>query len=286
MKYFQSSFAMLIAASIGAVTLLTSTSCLGQGWPNRAERSGSYLPESRHFAVSALMRGAYIPKVGGKSGGSSLVLEPGIEWNFSFLKRLGLFGLHEVSRFKYANVRLLTVDHEAGIRFIANDRLSVEAVYLTHRAVVWWVGGQKQYLGGVLDNGAEVGVWIAGEPISRFRLSLHLFGRIFNVYTDKQGVLGHEWRLSLLPKDGHMLMVAMEFFEVWRQDPRSGVDDFTHNTMGHIEWRSKLYKSLGFFLCAMVSLNMLVGEVPMLELKRSMIDEPMGLGTLGVFFEI
>ena len=36
----------------------------------------------------------------------------------------------------------------------------------------------------------------------------------------------------------------------------------------------------------MISTNLLVGQVPMLELKRSMINEPMAMGTVGIYFGI
>ncbi|MBN2340770.1 MAG: hypothetical protein JXX29_11300 [Deltaproteobacteria bacterium] len=269
------------------VLLISITASAGSAkWPKRAERSGLDLPETRSFGVSSYMGGAYIPQIGGKSSGDSLVLAPGVVWNFAFSKKLGLFGMHDLNIFRWANVKMLAMGHEAGVRLRWNEHWSVETAYVTHRTEVLWVDDYKSYPGGVLDHGAEVGTWIQGEPISRFRLSLHVMGRIFSVYTDKQGVLGHEWRMALLPWDGHTLILAVEFFEVWRQDPRAGVDKFTHNTVAHMEWRSQIKNSFGFFISAMVSLNMQVGEVPMLELKRSMIGEPMGLGTVGLFFEL
>ena len=70
------------------------------------------------------------------------------------------------------------------------------------------------------------------------------------------------------------------------ENPRTGVDRVTWNVKGVIQWRSQLTDRFGLQIGVRATTNLLVGEVPMLELKRSMIDEPMAMGTLGAYFTL
>ena len=84
----------------------------------------------------------------------------------------------------------------------------------------------------------------------------------------------------------HALVLELETLRTQRGNPRAGVDRVTWNVKGTIQWRSQLTDRFGIQIGGRVYTNLLVGEVPMLELKRSMIDEPMAMGTLGVYFDI
>ena len=137
-----------------------------------------------------------------------------------------------------------------------------------------------------VDNGAEVAADWKFEPIRRFRIEARLVGRIFGVYNDTQGVTGLGLRLSFLPADGHALVAGAQALRVVRSLPRSGVEQVTLNVVGSAYWEWRIADAVGLLLGAKISTNLMVGQVPMLELKRSMIDEPMALGTLGVYFHI
>ena len=67
---------------------------------------------------------------------------------------------------------------------------------------------------------------------------------------------------------------------------RNTIPWVTGGNMETVYWQSMIYKSFGIKVGAIVSANLLVGEVPMLELKRSMIGEPMAMAELGLFFTI
>ena len=86
--------------------------------------------------------------------------------------------------------------------------------------------------------------------------------------------------------DGHALVLELETLRAVRAQPRVGVDRVTWNVLGEVAWRARLTDRLGLRIGVRVSTHLLVGEVPMLELKRSMIDEPMALGSAGIYFSI
>jgi hypothetical protein len=138
----------------------------------------------------------------------------------------------------------------------------------------------------VIDRGLELGSWLRFEPHRRLLLEAHLVGRIFEVYRDTQGVTGIGLRASISPWSGHAMVVEIEALRVIRTRPRIGVDRVTWNVLGEVGWRSQLTPSFGIGIGARLSTNLLVGEVPMLELKRSMIDEPMAMASIGAWFDI
>lgn len=277
---------ILLGLLLQAVIFSYSQSGFTQTWPNRAVRSEAYAPAPRKFAVATQFSGAQVPRVGDSNGGRSYIIEPGLIWNFAFNRQVSIFGSHRIGKMKWANVALMTVYNELGVRISWHPKVWFEGTYLSHRVEASWIDGNKIYVGGVVDHGAEAAVWIEGTPVPRLKLSARLCARTFSVYNDNHDVFSTKWQLSLLPVDNHGLYLAVELVEVWREKPRAGVERFTHNTVGSVEWRSMPWDKMGFYIAAMVSLNLLVGEVPMLELKRSMINEPMGLGTVGFFFEL
>jgi hypothetical protein len=187
---------------------------------------------------------------------------------------------------RWANVRLLNLGTEAGLRARATPWIAFEFAYLGHRAEKQWIDDKAIALGGVRDHGLEGGIWLLFEPFSRLRLEPHVHGRYFRVFKDDHGVLGLGLRASILPLDGHAIVLELETLRTERGEPRSGVDRVTWNVKGTILWRSQLTEAFGFQIGARATTNLLVGEVPMLELKRSMIDEPMAMGILGVHFAL
>ena len=255
-------------------------------WPAPAVRSGTRLPPPRTLALSIEGAGAYVPEVAGVSPAKSGVGRGRLIWNLALWERVGLFGRHDLGAMWWRDVTLLVGGHELGLRYVASDHVTLEAAYLGHRTERQWVDGHGTAIGGVRDHGVELSGWAAFEPHRRLRIGLHLIGRWFRVYRDDQGVAGAGLRLSLLPVDRHAIVLELTALRVVRRDPRAGVERATVNLLGDVLWRSELAGSFGVHLGARVTTHLLVGEVPMLELKRSMIDEPMALGIAGVSFDI
>ncbi|MDD5306089.1 MAG: hypothetical protein PHU25_02095 [Deltaproteobacteria bacterium] len=260
-------------------------------WPNPPERSGASLPGPRDLSVAAFASGVYVPEVSGLASGDTGVLEGSLTWSFAPWRSFGLFGRHTIAGMWWGNLTILTLGSEAGARWLATRRLAVEAAYLGHRAEHQWVerddGSQMSVaLGGIRDHGGELGTWLRLEPFSRLRLEGHLLGRVFRVYDDTQGALGVGLRASVMPADGQAVVLEVTLIDAIRERPRHGVDHSTLNVLGAVSYRIDLTHRVGLELGARMSTNMLCGEVPMLELKRSMISEPMLMGQAGVYFRI
>jgi hypothetical protein len=255
-------------------------------WPAPAVRSGTHLPADRELAVAVELAGAYVPEATGLASDSTALFQGSLIWNFAPFDKVGLFGEHGSGGMRWANVGLLILTTEAGVRYLALQHLAFEVAYLTHRVDRVWVDDFESNPGGVIDRGVELGTWLRLEPHRRLLLETHLIGRVFEVYRDIQGVTGLGLRLSISPWDGHAFVVELEALRVVRQRPRTDVDRITWNTLGRVAWRAELSEGLGLEIGARVSAHLLVGEVPMLELKRSMIDEPMAMGFLGLWFGI
>jgi hypothetical protein len=267
-------------------------------WPNPPVRSGTTLPHDRRLAAKIDAAGIYVPEVEEANAEKTALVEGVVTWNLRLIHGLGLFGKHSISRMWWTNVSgdsstdlsLLYLGSEFGLRFLCCKYLSFEAAYLGHRTERTWIeedGDSMNFSpGGVKDHGGEVGIWGRYDPLAVLRLEGHLFGRAFRVYRDDQYVLGLGFRLSVLPASGHSLIFDLEVLGVYRADPRAGVDTSTWNIIGKIEWNGDLTPWLGMQLGLRVSSNWFCGEVPMLELKRSMIDVPMATGIIGFYFFI
>jgi hypothetical protein len=251
-----------------------------------AVRSGARLPDAGDLAVALDLAGAYVPRVGGLTEGATGALQGTLTWNYAPWERLGLFGAHMAGGMWWDNLRLNMVGHEIGVRFAALEHMAFEAAYLTHRVDRFWVDDFESNPGGVIDRGLELGTWFRIEPHRRLVIEPHLVGRVFEVYQDTQGVTGLGVRVTVSPADGHALVLGLEVLRVIRAQPRTGVDPVTWNVLGGVKWRARVTDGWGIQVGVRVSTHLLVGEVPMLELKRSMIDEPMALGSLGVYFSI
>jgi len=276
--------------SINIIAIVLASSAMASDavadWPNPALRSGGYLPPARQIAVSLNASGAYVPQVGNLANDTTAVLEGGLTWNFAIDKRIGMFGHHTIGGMWWANRSLLSLGHEVGMRFPLVDVFTLEAAYLTHRVDSAWTDGIKLRPGGIMDSGGELGFWLHFSPMRRLKIEPHVFGRVFGVYTDVQGVTGVGLRMSVMPFDGHALGAEIRLLPTIRQHPQDGVEKVTWNVVGSIFWRSRITGDFGFQLGGTISTNLLVGQVPMLELKRSMINEPMATGTVGIYFGI
>jgi len=255
-------------------------------WPEPAVRSGPQLPAVKELSLALDLAGAYVPQVAGLTRGATGALQGEIVWNFAPWERIGLFGGHTAGGMWWDNLRLSAVGHEVGVRYLALAHLTFEAAYLTHRVDRFWVDDFESNPGGVIDRGVELGTWFRFQPLRRLRIEPHLYGRVFEVYNDAHGVTAIGLRLSISPVDGHALVIGLDALRVVRARPRVGVDPVTWNVIGEVAWRAQVAARFGVQIGARITTNLLVGEVPMLELKRSMIDEPMALGSLGVFFSI
>jgi hypothetical protein len=273
-----------------AIALISCSAALAgtasADWPAPAERTGTRLPQEDELAVALELGGAYVPQVSGLTRGATGALQGTLTWTYAPWEGVGLFGSHVAGGMWWDNLRLTMVGHEIGVRYRAVDHLVLEAAYLTHRVDRFQVDQLETNPGGVIDRGLELGTWFRFEPHRRLLVETHLVGRIFEVYTDTQGVTGLGLRVSISPVDDHALVLGIEILRVIRAQPRVGVDPVTWNVLGQVAWRSQLNDRFGIEAGARVSTHLLVGEVPMLELKRSMIDEPMALGSIGIFFSI
>jgi len=273
------------ALAAAAAVLLVSLPSLGD-FPMAAERSASRLPPPRVVDLSVSGSGAYVPQVSDLAPDSSGVLIGEILWNFGITESFGLFGKHDMMGMWWANVALLGFGHEVGLRYLCTEVLSLEAAYLGHRVDKAWVDDLETHPGGVIDNGVEISTRLAFRPMRKLRIEGRFIGRIFGVYKDTQGVTGLSLLVALMPRDGHSLDIELAVLRTLRSRPRAGVERVTWNTVGAMTWRSDLSPRIGIMVGAKIFTNLMVGEVPMLELKRSMIDEPMALATLGLYFRI
>ncbi|MCP4606984.1 MAG: hypothetical protein GY847_41810 [Proteobacteria bacterium] len=283
-----------IAACLFFVAVVFLTGPAAADWPEPAERSGTTLPEIRTISALVEAGGIYVRQVEGLSNDSTGIFEGMLTWNLRLIGNLGLFGEHAISKMWWDNISILAFGHEVGIRFLFGPYLVFEAAYLGHRVEYEWVDDSLWSVGGVYDHGAEVGIWGHFEPFSRLRLEGHLLGRKFAEpadedsysYTD-QIVFGLGLRAHFMPVDRHAVVIELETLRVYRGTKRRpGVEATTWNTLGSVFWRSSLTDRFGIQLGARVSTNWLCGEVPMLEIKRSMINEPMAKILVGFYFLI
>jgi hypothetical protein len=276
--------ATCIGLAIAAAALLLPAAAPADRWPAPAERSGPDVLPPRGMAATALVQGAYIPASAGVAPAATGTFGGSLTWCFTPLGRLGLFGRHAVWGLVWGDVSLLAVGHEIGLRYPAARHLAFEAAFLSHRVDRAWAGDFETRPGGVADIGGEIGTWFPFAPHPRVRLDAHLVLRMFDVYNDTQGALGAGARATLLVAAGHAIAVELTVLRAQRSRPRAGVDVTTWNAIGDASWRFALAGDLGGMVGARLSSSMLVGVEPMLELKRSMIEEPMALGYLGLFF--
>jgi hypothetical protein len=274
----------LLVAAITAVSAAASPALAD--WPEPALRSGPWLPPARELALAVDAGGAWVPQMTGLTRDETGILQGRATWNYAPWERVGAFGRHGLGGMWWGNLGLLTREHEIGLRVLASRAVTLEAAYLGHRSDKQWIDGDEWAIGGVIDHGAELSGWARIEPHPGVRLDLHLLGRWFDVYSDHQIVGGGGARLGLLFADGHAAVLELHALWVVRQEPRTGVDRTSWNVIGELAWRSRISGSFGVQIGARLTTNLLVGEAPMLELKRAMIGEPMAMGTLGAWFSI
>jgi hypothetical protein len=279
----------------GATLFFATTALATPGrtdWPEPAVRTGTTLPAGRTLALTLNGTGMYVPKIEHLSSGKTGLIEGSLVWNFRIIGELGLFGKHSVARMWWDNVSMLTLGNEVGVRFRCFPFLTFEYAYLGHRTERVWIesedgGGDNQIApGGVFDHGGETGIWGRWDPHDMVRVEGHLFGRAFRVYKDDQYTLGLGARVSLKPAKGHAIVLDVEVLGVYRAIPRTGVEQTTWNTLGTILWRGNLVDRVGLQIGLRLTTDWWTGEVPMLELKRSMIDEPTATAFIGVYFLI
>jgi len=267
-------------------SLAGTTSADTSPWPVTAARSDAVLTPVRELAVSVNFGGAYIPQVADISTDNTAIVEGTLIWNLTIFDKFALFGFHTLTKMWWGDSALLTLGNELGLRYAMIKHVTVETAYLNHRLDRAWAGKLETRPGGVVDYGVELGAWFHFQPIKRLKIGLHAIGRVFEVYMDTHRVAGFGIRVSLLPFDGHKMELDLTLLRVERGAPRTGVEKVTWNTVASIKWRSRITRQFGVALGGTISTNLQVGIVPMLELKRSMINEPMALATIGVFFGI
>jgi hypothetical protein len=274
--------ALPICLAIAALFAVAPTTARAQAWPEPVERSGPSVPAARRVEAATVLEGAYVPE--GVAPQATGIFGGVLTWCFAPVERLGIFGRHEVAGLKWGKIAMLELGHEVGLRLATARHLTLEAAYLTHRIDRAWVDDFETRPGGVADMGGELGAWLPFAPHPRIRLGAHLLYRIFDVYRDTQGALGLGARLELLIARGHAVAIELTVVRAQRSRPRAGVDRTTWNAIGDVSYRFSLAARVGGLVGARLSSSMLVGVQPMLELKRSMIEEPMAVAYLGLFF--
>ncbi|MCU0662723.1 MAG: hypothetical protein MUC50_10405 [Myxococcota bacterium] len=293
--------ARLVAAPCFLASLLVCTATLAEPlWPRTPERTGLITPNPLLASVELGLEGLYVPQQAGLSSGDTAMFGGTALWNAGPWSMVCLFGTHSVTGMWWSNVVLVSLLNEVGVRLLPIGRVSVELAYLSHRIEHQWVDKTYFAVGGVRDHGVELGAWGRALDLPWLRFDAHLFGRYFfepngrgsggqeaHQYTDDETVLGVALRLELLPKGGQALRLELNELLTFRphHDIR-GTDPFTFNTIGLVEYRALLLPRFGLHARVRISSNMFVGEQPMLELKRSMIDEPTGSLLLGAYFEL
>jgi hypothetical protein len=276
------------------LTLVVPTGLNAAEWPAPPERSGSSLPERKTLAVQGEIAGLYVPERAGLSTDDTGIIEASLTWNLRIVGGFGLFGEHSVARMWWSNISMLTFGHELGLRYLLGDHIAFEGAYLGHRAEYEWIDGNSWSIGGVFDHGGEVGAWGRVVLLDRLKVEPHLFGRRFaepvsdgiESYTD-QLVFGAGLRGEVLVTSGHTILAEVELLRVYRgHRRRAGVDEITLNTIGTLSWRARITDRLGLHLGVRASTNWSCGEAPMMEIKRSMVDEPMAKIFAGLHFLI
>lgn len=289
----ESTFAFLGASALAAL-FFAGRAAAESDWPEPAARSGVTLPGPGTLAARTDLGGIWVKEVEGLSNDSTGVMEGSLTWNFRLFGPIGIFGKHDLSRMWWDNISLLTFGHEVGARFLFGPVLVFEAAYLTHRIEYEWIDGDPWTVGGLNDHGAEVGMWARLEPHSRIRLQAHTFGRRFMEprsdrsfsYVD-QVVFGLGLRTTLKVFKKQFVEVEVEALRVYRRGRRrAGVEEVTWNTVGTFQWRSAIHERFGLQAGVTASTNWMCGMVPMLEYKRSMIDEPQAKFFAGFYFFI
>lgn len=265
-----------------------------EGNSTPATRSGTTLPEPRTIAAKFQIGGIYVPKTSQFTSHRTGMLEGSLTWNFRIYKILGLFGRHSLAGMWWGDISVLTMGHEVGARILFGPHLAFEAAYLGHRAEYEWLDGEPWSLGGVNDHGAEIGVWGHVNPYDNFRIEGHLLFRRFDTptsgnsvsFTD-QIVFGFGIRALIQLAPHHTFSLELEELRVYRPAHRRlGVEESTWNTIGTISWRFSFAEKMGAELGLTISTNWYAGVIPMLEIKRSMIGEPMARGFAAFYFSI
>ncbi len=280
---------MLVTVLCGLTPGIASTNSL-----TPATRSGRHLPEKRTVDVRMDAVGIYVPRVEALSNGNTRIFGGTLIWNYRLGDTIGVFGQHMLSTMGWKNISLLAFGHEVGTRFHLGDYLAFEAAYLVHRIEYEWVDGEPWSIGGLHDHGVEVGMWGHLKPLGRLHLAGHLFGRQFfeppsssaKSYTT-QLVFGAGVRSNFSVTTKHQIEVEIALLRVYRgPGHRIGTPEITWNTLGTALWRTALDKRFGIHAGMRAATHWWCGSIPMLELKRSMIDEPMVEIFIGIYFSI
>lgn len=276
----------LISAAISSVALAEPTPL--------ATRSGITLPPPRVVAAHLEIGGIYVPRNSQLIDHDTGMLEGSFTWNYSLFEKLGLFGRHSLAGMWWGEVSILTMGHEVGARLLLGPHLVFEVAYLGHRAEYEWLKGDPFSLGGVNDHGVEVGAWAHARFFHKLLLEGNLLFRRFDTPTGRdsasftdQLVFGFGLRATIQILRNHEILLSSELLRAFRADySRVGVEKITCNTVGTISWRTRFPRELALEFGLSLTTNWYTGIIPMLEIKRSMIDEPMARGFFRFYFQV
>jgi hypothetical protein len=275
-----------------ALFVLLVSHYIGAAEPCRAVRTGTTLPEGRDVAMAVDVGGMYTKRPHGYARDKAGMLGGDWIWNFRLVSGLGVFGKHIFRSVIIDNVTTLLIGHEAGLRLLIPDYLSLEAAYLTHRFEYKWVDGHPFGVGGTFDHGVELGAWGRFKPLARIEIGAHLFGRYFGEpnlknghhFADGHWVMGMGARMIIDVFERISVAADLEALRVYRAYSRAGVEKVTWNISESVYLVGAVTNRLGFRLGAQVSTDSYAGQMPVFESKRSMINQPVATMWLGLFF--
>jgi hypothetical protein len=254
-----------------------------QTWVATPQRWGNFVPTPRQVAV-ALEGGGAIARFNLGNVDATATLGRGtITWNLALWPWFCVIGQHAITHYSWSNVRMLTLGDEVGVRIIPFEKFSIQALYLGHRLEQEWIDDKPFAIGGVRDHGVELGT---AYQILFDRLSVEpqAIIRYFKAFRDDYAVVGAGVRLALRLTDGQELVSESTLLENFRIHPHTGLPAKTTNALGELRWQMELIDRLAIQVGARASRRLLVGVEPMLELRISMVNEPLGMGFVAVSY--
>jgi hypothetical protein len=264
----------IIAASL----FLPPLEGFAQTWVAVPQRWGNFVPTPRQVAVAIEGGGAIAQLNLGKEKAYATLGRGAITWNLALWPWLCVFGQHAVTTYSWSNDRLLTIGNEVGVRVIPVEKLSLQAVYLGHRLEQEWISDTSFAVGGVRDHGLEIEAAYQFLLFERLSIEPQMILRYFKAFLDDYYVAGAGLRLALRLTEAQEFIAEATLLANFRVHPRAGLPAQTINPLGELRWQMTLVEPLVLQVGVRASRHLLVGVEPMLELKGTMMNDPLGMG--------
>jgi hypothetical protein len=237
---------------------------------------GTSLPDAHELGLALVLGGLYVPVRVGPNDQSVALLEGS--------DVVALFGHHSAWGLWWENVAVLNISTRFGARVQPIKPVTLEIAYLHHWSEQQWVDDLSVAAGGIRDFGLEVKGWWSVPISENIKLEPHLWLRYFWVYHDEHCVPGAGIRMKIEPARQQAIHVDLRGSVTSRRFPRASVPKLTWGAQGDVSWYWFFLPPYGMFADVFMASNMLVGDVPMLELQRSTIHQPYGIFKLGFLF--